>query len=76
LIAERSFCHAKGIAREFTSADTFHRGFDSKVLSFSPGFSPVQEQRKQRGTVSTVFLDFAEETVKTVTQLACCLTPG
>jgi hypothetical protein len=61
----------RAVSEESISYCIPSNSFDSKVLSFSPGFSPVQEQRNQRGTVSTVFLEVAEETVKTVTQLAC-----
>jgi hypothetical protein len=44
------------------------RGLKSKVVLFSPGFSPVLGVRDQQKTVSTVFGGFPAETVETVSQ--------
>jgi len=41
-------------------------GFALKLISFTPGFSPVIIQRRSIETVSNGFRAFAVETVKTV----------
>jgi TonB family protein len=54
-------------------------GFEFEVLSFSPGFGPAQAQRKQRGTVSTVFSISLRKPLKRLRDLAPChtrLKPG
>jgi hypothetical protein len=51
-------------------------GFASKVVSFTPGFSPVSDRRSQQKTVSTVFLAFAIDTLETVSHHVITFPPG
>jgi hypothetical protein len=48
----------------------------SKVVSFTPGFSPVPDRAESAETVSTVFLAFAIETVETVSHQVTRFPPG
>jgi hypothetical protein len=54
------------VAKVITTAaavGVFFERLASKVVSFTPGFSPVSDDRFQQKTVSTVFRAFAAETV-------------
>ena len=51
-------------------------GLPQKVVSFTPGFSPVLNERNQQRTVSTVFTVFPMKTVKTVPNNVSAFPPG
>jgi len=51
-------------------------GFASRIVSFTPGFSPVPDGRPLARNRFNGFPDFAKETVKTVSQQRAGLSTG